>query len=79
MNIKNELWTVEETAKFLDVKESTLYAWAKAEHIPCVRYSGGMLRFDPVAIRNWKASKTHDSTETGQDVPQVKDKEDHSS
>lgn len=46
------LWTVKELAHWLQVKPSTLYAWAVAGKIPCLKIHG-LLRFRPDEIARW--------------------------
>ena len=46
----NELWTAEDVARFLKTSRSWVYHRAQAGQLPCVKI-GGLLRFDPVAIR----------------------------
>jgi len=55
MNEKNtietdELWTAEDVARFLRTSRSWVYHRARAGQLPCVKI-GGLLRFDPLAIR----------------------------
>ncbi len=55
MNEKNtietdELWTAEDVARFLKTSRSWVYHRAQAGQLPCVKI-GGLLRFDPGAIR----------------------------
>ena len=46
----NELWTAEDVARFLKTSRSWVYHRAEAGQLPCVKI-GGLLRFDPGAIR----------------------------
>jgi len=46
------LWTVKELAYRLQIKPSTLYAWAKQGKIPC-RKVYGLVRFNPSEIERW--------------------------
>jgi hypothetical protein len=46
----NELWTAEDVALFLKTSRSWVYHRAQAGRLPCLKI-GGLLRFDPVAIR----------------------------
>jgi len=46
------LWTVKELARRLQIKPSTLYAWAGQGKIPC-RKIYGLVRFDPREIEGW--------------------------
>ena len=47
-----ELWTWREVARALKVSRSWIYAKAESGHLPSLRI-GGMLRFDPAAIRRF--------------------------
>jgi len=49
--------TVKELSKQLQIKPSTLYAWAAQGKIPCRRIHG-LIRFDPEAISPWLRSFT---------------------
>lgn len=44
------LWDAADVAKYLKVSRSWVYHRAEAGLLPCIRV-GGLLRFDPVAIR----------------------------
>ena len=46
------LWTAVDLAKFLKVSRSWVYARAESGELP-YRRVGGLLRFDPGAIRKW--------------------------
>jgi excisionase family DNA binding protein len=47
-----ELWTWREVARALKVSRSWIYAKAESGDLPTLRI-GGMLRFDPAAIRRF--------------------------
>ena len=49
------LLTVKTLAQRLQIKPSTLYAWANQGKIPC-RKIHGLVRFDPTDIDRWLAS-----------------------
>jgi excisionase family DNA binding protein len=49
------LLTVNILSKRLQIKPSTLYAWAAQGKIPC-RKIHGLVRFDPTEIDHWLAS-----------------------
>ena len=49
------LLTVNALSKQLQIKPSTLYAWASQGKIPC-RKIHGLVRFDPTEIDRWLAS-----------------------
>jgi excisionase family DNA binding protein len=44
------LWDAHDVAAYLKVSRSWVYQRAEAGQLPCLRI-GGLLRFDPVAIR----------------------------
>ena len=49
------LLTVKALSQRLQIKSSTLYAWASQGKIPC-RKIHGLVRFDPIDIDRWLAS-----------------------
>jgi predicted site-specific integrase-resolvase len=49
------LLTVKVLSQRLQIKPSTLYAWAAQGKIPC-RKIHGLIRFDPLEIDHWLAS-----------------------
>jgi excisionase family DNA binding protein len=49
------LLTVTALSQWLQIKPSTLYAWASHGKIPC-RKIHGLVRFDPTEIDRWLAS-----------------------
>jgi len=49
------LLTVKALSQRLQIKPSTLYAWANQGKIPC-RKIHGLVRFDPIDIDRWLAS-----------------------
>jgi excisionase family DNA binding protein len=49
------LLTVKALSHRLQIKSSTLYAWANQGKIPC-RKIHGLIRFDPTEIDRWLAS-----------------------
>ena len=49
------LLTVNALSRQLQIKPSTLYAWASQGKIPC-RKIHGLVRFDPAEIDRWLAS-----------------------
>ena len=52
----DRLWDTNDVAKYLKVSRSWVYHRAEAGQLPCVRV-GGLLRFDPAAIRESVRSK----------------------
>ncbi|MEX5213379.1 MAG: helix-turn-helix domain-containing protein [Nitrospiraceae bacterium] len=51
------LLTIRDLSQQLQIKPATLYAWAAAGKIPCLKIHG-VLRFDPKAVQNWLSSFT---------------------
>jgi excisionase family DNA binding protein len=49
------LLTIKDVARQLQIKPSTLYAWAAHGKIPCQKIHG-LVRFDPIEIDRWLAS-----------------------
>lgn len=47
--------TIKDLSARLNIKQSTLYAWAKHGKIPCRRIYG-LIRFDPEEIDRWLIS-----------------------
>jgi len=52
IDITDILWTREEVAKFLKVKESVVKCWMKSEDLPYIKI-GRHPRFDPVDVKQW--------------------------
>lgn len=49
------LLTIKQLSAWLNIKPSTLYAWANQAKIPC-RKIHGLIRFDQEEIQSWLAS-----------------------
>ncbi|CAI4030241.1 DNA-binding protein [Nitrospira tepida] len=49
------LLTIRDLSRQLQIKPATLYAWAAAGKIPCLKIHG-VLRFDPKAVQEWLTS-----------------------
>jgi predicted site-specific integrase-resolvase len=54
----NRLWTVEETAYFLNVSVKTLYQWKWLGEGPPVTTMGRRLRYHPAKVRTWADPET---------------------
>lgn len=56
------LWTTQQTAAFLNVGVSTLFAWRQEGYGPppiVLRPGkGGLVRYSPQAVREWLAART---------------------
>ncbi|PTL82534.1 helix-turn-helix domain-containing protein [Vitiosangium sp. GDMCC 1.1324] len=48
----DRLWTVKDVSTYLQVSTSWVYQRAASGELPSLKV-GGLLRFDPNAIRNW--------------------------
>jgi excisionase family DNA binding protein len=42
-----------DVAKLLRIEPRTVYVWAAQGRIPCIRFGGKAIRFDPAAIAAW--------------------------
>ena len=62
------LLTVKTLSQQLQIKPSTLYAWANQGKIPC-RKIHGLVRFDPTDIDRWLASFSPSQSEPPQIRP----------
>lgn len=49
---QERLWKVKDVAAYLQVSQSWVYQHAASGVLPSLKI-GGLLRFDPTAIRNW--------------------------
>lgn len=49
----SELWSIEETARFLGVPEKTLYQWRHKRIGPPSHKIGRHVRYFPEAVLNW--------------------------
>ena len=52
---EDRLWTTQEMAAYLGVKEGTLKDWTKLKQnpCPCYRYKSRMLRFEKAEVKEW--------------------------
>jgi excisionase family DNA binding protein len=53
-----KLLDIEEAAEVLSVHYATLYRWAKAKKIPCIRMGARVIRFDPRALEKFLQQNT---------------------
>lgn len=56
MEVREPLWSVEDTAAFFAVSVRTLYDWRARGYGPPARKVGRYLRYDPAEVRSWLAS-----------------------
>ena len=52
----NDLLTVEELSKRINVKKSTIYLWTHLDYIPHIKI-GRLVRFDWDDVENWLETK----------------------
>jgi excisionase family DNA binding protein len=52
------LLDIEQAAEVLGVHYGTLYRWAKARKVPCIRMGARVIRFDPRALERFLAQNT---------------------
>lgn len=57
-SIFENLWTVEETAKYLRVSNKTIYDWVHKRQIPFLKLKR-LLRFSPNEIAKWLSNGGH--------------------
>ena len=50
------LLDAKKVASMLDVKEKTVRTWTARGLVPCLRFEGGTVRYDPVEIEAWLRS-----------------------
>jgi hypothetical protein len=48
-----QLWKIQETSDYLQIKVNTLYAWRRRCYGPPARLCGKHLRYDPVEVQDW--------------------------
>lgn len=56
VTVFESLWDATDVAKYLKVSRSWVYEKAEKEILPAL-HVGGLLRFDPAAIRQWLMGK----------------------
>lgn len=52
-HLTEDMWSVERTAKFLDVPKGTLYQWASQGRGPRSYKVEGSRKYDPADVRAW--------------------------
>lgn len=62
------LLTIKELSRQLNIKQSTLYLWAKQGKIPCQKIHS-LIRFDPEAIGAWLEKFKPKQAVTGPSLP----------
>jgi excisionase family DNA binding protein len=58
---ENGLWSAADVADYLKVSRSWVYQRAEAGDLPCLRM-GGLLRFDPEAVRAFARGESSKNT-----------------
>lgn len=58
VNAEQTLWTATDVAAFAKTSKSWVYQKAAAGLLPCLKL-GGLLRFDPLAIKRFFLSGSH--------------------
>ena len=53
-----ELWMVNDLCIRWKIARSTVYAWVHEGRLPCVKLAGGVVRFQPSAIKAWVAQQS---------------------
>jgi excisionase family DNA binding protein len=51
-----QLWTVRDVARFLQVNEKTVYDWVSRGDLTCFRI-GNRLRFSPTELTRWVSAR----------------------
>ncbi len=57
MGNSDRLWSKRDVADFLGCCVKTVERAVRDEGLPAMRATGRLVRFDPVAVRNWLARK----------------------
>jgi excisionase family DNA binding protein len=52
------LLDIEQAAEVLGIHAATLYKWARAKRVPCIRMGARVIRFDPRALEKFLAQNT---------------------
>jgi len=53
----DELWSIEDVARFLRIPVTTLYQWRHRRKGPRASKVGRHLRYDPADVRSWLADQ----------------------
>ena len=61
--LTEDMWSVEKTAKFLDIPKGTLYQWISHLRGPRSYKVGGSRKFDPVDVRAYLRENATDPAE----------------
>jgi excisionase family DNA binding protein len=56
--MERRLLDIEEAAEHLGIHVATLYRWARAKRVPCIRMSARVIRFDPRQLEKFLAQNT---------------------
>ncbi len=66
------LLTIDEVARLLRVKRSTVYAWTHQKRIPFIKVGGAGLRFNEAEISKWIESSTVQAQSPGDPTREVR-------
>lgn len=53
INEVEQLWTIDDVSRYLQIPVETLYQWRKKRVGPPARKIGRHLRYDPQAVKTW--------------------------
>ena len=56
--MERRLLDIEQAAEVLGIHAATLYKWARAKRVPCIRMGARVIRFDPRALEKFLAQNT---------------------
>jgi excisionase family DNA binding protein len=56
--LEKRLLDIEKAAEVLGIHVATLYRWARAKRVPCIRMGPRVIRFDPRALERFLAQNT---------------------
>jgi excisionase family DNA binding protein len=60
-----KLLDIEEAAALLGIHAATLYRWARAKRVPCIRMGPRAIRFDPQALERYLTRHSTEVLQTG--------------
>jgi excisionase family DNA binding protein len=62
--VDNRLLDVDQAAELLGLHAGTLYRWARAGRVPCIRMGQRVLRFDPRSLEKYLRQNTREPRRT---------------